>query len=266
MSSDHIAAIVLNAGGWAVGSHRLVWHPVAVIILLVPFSGCQTLHQLTPVDVQVRDAETNAPIEGAHVRIWYPSTHSVAMSGVTGQDGLVRIQSPPIEDSPLMFEAMARGYLPHQSGQPIERTSAAAILEMYAEPRPIVELVIPTGYRGTVKTTISVQNNIKAEPRARLFSYPVPSSGVVTIALPSIFPRGITPDIRTRYADGTPLPRDAKDYELGCRWLKADPESEYLFVIGTQWEADSIRRDMKKAATGRNTLGEDTVTGFGRFK
>ena len=43
-----------------------------------------------------------------------------------------------------------------------------------------------------------------------------------------------------------PLSRDAKDSELGCRWLKADPDSEYVFVIGTQYEADEFRRAIKK--------------------
>jgi hypothetical protein len=178
----------------------------------------------------------------------------------------VRIPSPPGEDSPLQFEAMAQGYLPKQAGQAVERTPTGVVLEMYAEPRPVLELVVPTGYRGIVKVTIRVEHDLKFEPRQRLFSFAVPASGVVAVVLPPIFTPGVTPSIRTRYADGTALPRDAKDSELGCRWLKADPESEYVFVIGTQWEADEIRRAMKKADSGKNSVGEESMTGFGRWR
>jgi hypothetical protein len=237
-----------------------------LLFVLIAFSGCQSLHQTTPVDVQVRDAETKAPIDGAQVRLWHSAIHSITTSGTTGPDGMARIPSPPVEDAPLQFEAMARGYLPRQAGQAIERTPMGVVLEMYAEPRPILELVVPTGFRGVVKATVRVQNDLKYEPHMRLFSYTVPTSGVIAVALPPVFTRGVTPDIRARYADGTPLLREAKDYEIGSRWLKADPESEYLFAIGTQWEADSIRRDMKKAESGRNPLGEESMTGFGRLR
>ena len=237
-----------------------------MLLFLVAFSGCQSLHPVAPVDVQVRDAETKAPIDGAQVRLWFSTAHSVSTSGTTGPDGTARIPSPPVEDAPLQFEAMARGYLPRQSGQAIERTPTGVVLEMYAEPRPMLELVVPTGFRGVVKATVRVQNDLKYEPHLRLFSCPGPSTGVVVVALPPVFLRGVTPDIRTRYADGTPLLREAKDFEIGCRWLKADPETEYVFAIGTQWEADTIRRDMKKAESGRNPLGEESISGFGRMR
>ena len=248
------------------GSHRLVWGFFKLLVIIVPFSGCQTLHPTAPVDVQVRDAETQAHIAGAQVRAWRTAVHSVTTAGTTGPDGQAQIPTPPGEGSLLQFEATAQGYLPKPAGQAIVRSPTGVILEMYAEPRPVLELVVPTGYRGIVKTTFRVQNDLKFEPRQRLFSFPVPASGVVAVVVPPIFTPGMTPNIRTRYADGTMLPRDAKDFELGCRWLKADPESEHIFVIGTQWEADEIRRAMKKADSGRNAVGEESVTGFGRLR
>jgi hypothetical protein len=115
-----------------------------------------------------------------------------------------------------------------------------------------------------VRATIRVQNDYVYQPHQRLFSYPVPASAVVEAVVPPIFGRGLTPDIRARYADGTPLPRDAKDFEIGCRWLKSDPDSEFVFVIGTQYEADEIRRTIKKAAGGNANLGQESITGYGR--
>jgi hypothetical protein len=249
-----------------VGSHRLVRAWYIAVPVLIAASGCHSLQTQPPVDVQVRDAETKAPIDGAQVRVWRSAIHSVVNSGTTGPDGMAHLPAPPIEDSPLFFEAMARGYLPRQSGQPVEQTPSGVILEMYAEPRPSLELVVPTGYRGVVKATVRVQSDLANKPAQRQFSFPVPPSGVVAVVLPPVFLKGITPDIRFRYADGTPLLRDAKDFEVGCRWLKADPESEFVFAIGTQWEADEIRRAMKKADSGRDQLGEQSITGYGRFK
>jgi hypothetical protein len=237
-----------------------------MLLFLIPFSGCQTLRPTAPIDVQVRDAETKAPIDGAQVRLSYSTVHSDTTSGTTGPDGTARIPTPPVQDAPLQFEAMASGYLSRQSGQTVERTPTGVVLEMYAEPRPILELIVPTGYRGVVKASIRVQNDLKYEPRLRLFSFMVPANGVVAVVVPPVFVRGITPDIRTRYADGTPLPREAKAFEIGCRWLKADPDSEYVFAIGTQWEADSIKREMKKSESGKNAFGEESMTGFGRLR
>jgi hypothetical protein len=107
---------------------------------------------------------------------------------------------------------------------------------------------------------------MKYELRQRFFSYPVPASGAVAVDLPPVFTRGVAPDIRVRYADGKPLPRDAKDYEIGCRWLRTERDGEFLFVIGTQWEADQIRRELKQSSTGRTPFGEESMTGFGRLR
>jgi hypothetical protein len=248
-----------------VGSHRLV-RGLLKTCLLVTASGCQTTHPPPPIDVQVRDAETKAAIGGAQVRVWHSGDHAVVSTGATGPDGLARVSAPPAIDTPLLYEATANGYLARQSERPTEQTPTGVILELFAGPRPTVELVVPDGYRGVVKATIRVQDDLPFKPGQRLFSYPVPASGVVAVVLPPLFGRGITPDIRARYANGTPLPRDAQAFEMGCHWLKADAEKEYVLAIGTQWEADEIRRAMKKAAGGTTTFGEESITGFGRFK
>lgn len=229
-------------------------------------AGCHTAPPAAPVEVQVLDAETKAPIDGAQVRMWHSAAHSVVASGTTGPDGMVRIPPPPAEDGPLVFEAMARDYLPRQAGQPLLETPHGVILEMISGPRPVVELVVPNGFRGLIKTRVIVQNDLPYPPHQRLFSFTVPPGGVVEAVVPPIFIRGITPDIRARYADGTPLARDARDAELGCRWLKADPDSDYIFSIGTKWEADEIRRALRKSETGRSPIGEESLAGFARYK
>jgi hypothetical protein len=194
--------------------------------------------------VQVRDAETKEVIPGAQVRIWHPAVHSTSTSGTTGTDGVAHVPQPPTDSTPLNYELAANGYLPRQTDQPVERTASGVVVELYHGPRPTVDLVVPTGYRGVVKATVLVKDGT-GKPGQRVFTESVPQSGVVQVAIPPIIGRGHTPDLRARYADGTPLPRDAKDYKVGCRWLKAD-EGEYVFVIGTTWECDAVRREMKK--------------------
>jgi hypothetical protein len=255
-------------GGWSVGNHRLVLGLLNPLLLLAAASGCQMLHpQAPPVDVRVRDAESKSPIAGAEVRVWHSGDHSVVTHGTTGADGLVQVPAPPAEDkTPLLYDATAQGYLIRQTERPSEITPTGVVLELYVGPRPTVELVVPDGYKGVLKLTIRVQDDLRYPPGQRLFTYGVPASGVAAITLPPIFNRDHTPDIRARYASGNPIPRDAKDYEIGCRWLKADPEKEYVMVIGTQWEADQTRRDMKKASGGRDQIGEESITGYGRFR
>jgi hypothetical protein len=246
-----------------VGNHRLVRALLNALLILVTASGCQMLHPQAPINVEVRDAETQAPIDGAHVRVWHNASHADVTSGTTGPDGMVHIPAPPVDDTPLVYELMAKGYMARQMDHPAKETQSSVILEMFAEPRPVLELIVPTGYRGVLRATVRVQNDYAYPPHQRLFSCTVPASAVVEAVVPPIFGRGLTPNISFRYADGTPLLRDAKPFEIGCRCLKSDPDSEYVFVIGTQYEADEIRRAIKKAGGGNTSIGQESMTGYG---
>jgi hypothetical protein len=224
------------------------------------------LHPQPPVLVEVRDAETREPIAGAQVRVWHAAIHSVTSSGTTGPDGLAQIPAPPADDTPLIYEFMAKGYMARQMDHPLKRVQGGVTLELFAEPRPTLELVVANGYRGVVRAKIRVQDDLTYPPHQRLFSYPVPASAFVEAVVPPLFARGSTPDLRVRYAEGTPLSRDAKPYEVGCRWLKSDPDSEYVFLIGTQWEADTFRRNVNSTGGEIHAIGQESLTGFGRGK
>jgi hypothetical protein len=195
--------------------------------------------------------------------VWHNSIRAAASLGTTGPNGTVVVPEPPADDTPLLYEVTAKGYLTRQTDVPAARTPAGVALEVYAEPRPVVELVLPTGYKGVVRGTYRVQADAPFALHQRQFTFAVPAAGVLDIVVPPIFSRGIMPDIRARYADGTPLARTAKDYDVGCRWLEADPDTGYLFVIGTQYEADQVRRDMKAKRGDRQTIGIPGVIDYG---
>ncbi len=110
---------------------------------------------------------------------------------------------------------------------------------MYAAPAPSVELVVPVGYRGLVHVETRIRDDLPFPPGQRCFRYDVPASGVIQVVGPALFRR--VPAIRATYADGTPLSSDAKDLDIGFRWVKSENDGE-LYLVGTSIECDAFRR------------------------
>ena len=139
---------------------------------------------------------------------------------------------------------------------------APLVVEMYAEPGPTIELVMPLGYRGLVKVEVQPRDDIPCPPGQRRFRYEVPSSGVVQAAGPSLLRRN--PDIVAAYADSVPLSTQPKDGEVGFLWVKAEGACEY-YVVGTPIERDSLRRSDPKDSTSQSSAGgQKTGRGRGR--
>ncbi len=215
---------------------------------LLFMASCQSFQRFRPVDVLVRDAETKQPIPGANVRIWYPLTDGVyrtpESTGRTGADGVVRLQAATSGCEGMMVAGTAQGYLSEELDVPvtlIQTQPASVVVELLAEPRPMVELVVPTEFRGLVK--IEVQADAPPVPGQRVYQYEVPESGVVRVQGPPVLQRLMVGDYRARLADGTPLPQKVGVVDLGLRWLKCEGVNQY-FVVGTQSEFDRVRRVM----------------------
>lgn len=245
---------------------RCLFFPV---LLLASAPGCQALHHYRPVAVEAVDAETQQPIPGADVRIWYPlappSQAPWYSTGTTGDDGIVRLRAAPFGYGGLAVEGNAKGYLLEQKNLSVEAVHAIApahafeavdqrpvsvVLAMYAEPRPAVELVVPTGYRGMVKADVQVQEGASCPPGQRCFSYAVPPSGDVEVIGPAMLKRVDPPSFRARYADGTPLGRPDKDYAaVGFWWMKSEGRCQF-FLVGTRSEYESMCRSYDKEGTG----------------
>ncbi len=93
------------------------------------------------------------------------------------------------------------------------------VVELFADPEPIVELVLPAGYRGLIKAEIQVRPDAPFTPGQRSFPVEVPPSGTVVVIGPPILEHAFGPDFRFRYADGVPLSRRAENSPLGYWWL-----------------------------------------------
>ena len=194
-------------------SRRLDCYLIYPILLLVTAPGCQAFHSYRPATVLVRDAETKKPIPGAEVRLSYPladpSTAPWQSVGSTTGDGTTQLRVAPYGEVGILLDATIPGYMSEQKTYPLEAVKAieplsffkspgqhpsSFVVEMYAEPFPSVELVLPNGYRGTVKVGVKIQDDAPCQPGQRLFSYQVPPSGILQINGPPLLRRVFSPD------------------------------------------------------------------------
>jgi hypothetical protein len=257
--------------------------PVLVWIVLLPMlsSGCLALNQYHPAEVLVRDAETKKPIPAAQVRISYPiSRYSFApheSTGTTDGEGIAHLEIASSDDSCILLSAATAGYMSKpkdisaESYRQIEPpfwfrwakpALAHFIVEMYAEPRFCIELVVPTGFRGLVKAEVQYQDESLSPIGQRCFTYTVQPTGAVQIVAPGVL-RRFPPVYRARYADGTPLSEDMDALKIGFRWLKRDGDTEY-FLVGTLTDYENFSRDLAGSHSGPEKRSSDSGKSRGR--
>jgi hypothetical protein len=249
-----------------------------VLVLIGP--GCEALHSYRPVGVLVRDIETKQPILGASVRIAYPLTRpSLApydSCGKTGEDGVARLRAAPYGEYGIQVGVTAPGYMPESPEftvaavrhiepahwfEATEHRPADFVVDLYAEPRFSVELIVPAGYRGLIRATVEVQAEVPCAPGQRCFRYEVPPSGVVLVAGPAVLGRVLPAAYRACFADGTPLGEAISAVQVGFRWLKAEGNTQY-FVVGTQSDYERFTRELlSRPVEGENSSREGGKTG-----
>jgi hypothetical protein len=256
---------------------------VFAALLLGLSAGCQTLPGYRPVVILARDADTKKPIPEAAVRLSYPlaqiSWPSWDSRGVTGNDGIVRLQAASQGDAPFLVELTAHGYLPEAKLVPaetvrtiepahlfeaVEGRPVSLVLEMVAaQPIPRIELVVANGYRGLVEVELRVQEEASCTPGQRSFSCVVPPTGAVQVSVPPLLQRFGFPDFSARYADGTPLKGTATDAEVGFWELKAEG-LKYTFLVGTQAERTIFRVPAHESPGEKPSSGGGKGRGRGR--
>jgi hypothetical protein len=169
----------------------------------------------------------------------------------TGEDGIARMHLRPTAEFAFSFDASAEGYLPAErfvstaiiQALPPSYFAASGsakptvVVEIFAGPRPTVELVVPNGYHGVLRAEVQTDENITYTPRQRLFRYDVPDSGVVQVVGPPVLLQGLSPVIQAHYANGTPLNREQQltNDQVGLRWVR-DEGNTQVFVVGTWLE------------------------------
>ena len=190
--------------------------------------------------------ETQAPIAGARVRIHPMDGHLPGPdNGTTGDDGIVRVMANAHDERAIGVEATANGYLMAETFIPAQTVKAIApsplltkdktrevafYVDLYAGPRPTVELVVPAGFRGIVKAEVAIAQDVPCPAGQRLFRFPVAADGSVRIAGPTLAERVDATDFHIRFADETPLSPKAHDTELGYWWLRHEENCNYFLV------------------------------------
>ncbi len=246
--------------------------------------GCQVVAPYRPLPVLVRDAETKKPIEGAVARAFYPLARGPLtppeLRRVTDEDGIADLRASPLENGCVRIEAVAPGYLPGEKLldadavraleplRPFEAADsrpASVTVDLYAEPRPAVELVVPTGYRGELRVEIDARDDAPVSPGQRVFRVSVSPKGTARVTGPAILRRVFPTDIRACYADGTPLSPLAKDAAQGFWWVRSEGKSQ-CFLVGRKDEFDALRRsyqppDGDGSGTGRGRPGRNGIAG-----
>ena len=230
--------------------------------------GCQAFHAYTPVSVVVRDAETKKAIPGADVRVSYPlsspQTAPWDSTGRTGADGIALVQAAPCDNGAIVVNVSADGYLFEEKNLPADvanaiqqaslielgdRKHVTLVVEMYAEPNPTVELVIPVGYHGVVKADVQIRDDEVCPAGQRCFRYEVSPSGEVQVTGPVLLRRVFAPDFHAKFSDGAPLSANPKDTELGF-WPLRNEGSVQFFWVGTQNEFNNLRRSHQTPGAG----------------
>jgi len=227
-------------------------------LLLAMMPGCQGFHQYRPVVVMARDAETQQPIPGAEVKISYPTTEPTFAPSdsysSTGESGIARLRAAPYGESGIAVSVTAKGYMFEDKYVPVsaveaiqpagwfetvEKRPANFVVDVYAEPRPFVELVLPVGFRGFVKADVKVNDELPLARGQRNFTFVTSSTGEAEVVGPSLLRRVSPADFRAKFADGTPLTRSSKDSEIALWWLRSDGHTQH-FLVGSKYEFDML--------------------------
>jgi hypothetical protein len=187
-----------------------------VLLLLLAIAmapGCQAFSAYRPIAIQIQDAETKQPIPGAVVHISYPLVHPSQApydsAGATASDGVVRLQAAPTGPAGVLIEVNGKGYLLEEKTLPIATVQAIkpaswfekvgqrpvdVAIEIYAEPRPVVELVLPASFRGMIKVEVQVQFDAASTLGQRLFRYAVSPAGTAQVIGPALVDRVVPLD------------------------------------------------------------------------
>lgn len=249
------------------------------LVLLPILSGCHSLRPVPVVPVVVLDAETKEPIAGATVRLWSPADNSpghVEPTGTTGPDGTARIKVAFPKDADVLIEVSAPNYLSDEmdrvlAGKVPGAPAGGGIVEMYAGPKPVIELVVPTGFRGDLKVEIKVQDDAPTKPGQRVFTYGVPMPTAANLAGNPVVVHVVGPPViegrlapcRGLYADRTPMPEEPKDTDVVLRWVRSEGLDQY-FVVGTKIDEESARRAAeKKFGSSSSSSGNKGSSGGG---
>jgi hypothetical protein len=227
------------------------------ILLTICSAGCgRTYH---PVNVAVYDAETDAPIAGAEVAVYYRGIYPFGFPksdpAATDDRGAATIRIAAGET--VEWCASAEGYMVDR-GEPGEDVR---VFRLYKLPRPQVTIVVPNGYRGPLKIDMRlVPGRVQGKIGKRDFVFRASPSGYVDFdATPLLLAtehfHSLESNFFAVHEDGSPVPDDYRlgRFGVGLRWV-ADgglPRRwRRLYVIGTYADGQALHAKIMREIDG----------------
>jgi hypothetical protein len=210
--------------------------------------GCKTTKPEPNIAVHIRDAETKAPINGALAKVTDirdPVSTRNKMA-TAGGDGIAQVHALS-EGGEGFLEVSASSYLTEtqeiHDGATTKGLQQNIEIELFAGPRPTIELVIPAGFKGLIKAEFNVSAEATGSPGLRTFRYQVGADGHAELAGPPVL-RCATPLSFVAIApDGTPLPKEMGITDTALRWVKTTDTTDY-FVYGSQADCNDARKNL----------------------
>jgi hypothetical protein len=198
-----------------------------------------------PVTFEVRDAESGAAIPNCKIEVTFPHYMELfaprSTSGPTGLTGSVKLTVAETKTRTLMISTSAEGYLFEQlsysGGEFFQYVgNAHFVMPLYKQPAPVIELVLPSGFRGALKVRMKRTDElVQGQPGQRSFTFMVPASGLLEIRATRQL-RHMLVRWAARYAEGTRIRSLAdsggpiSDHDIALRRIPSPGE---LFVVGT---------------------------------
>ena len=249
------------------GTTRISVRLLTLGALLAALPGCVSMPGNRPVAVLVRDAETKKPIANADVQFTYPLARAFyeppSVGAKTTADGTIRLASVPAEGKLINLETKAPGYLFEMKEvtpksietierahflESLDRRTPNFVVDLYAEPRPTIELVVPVGYKGIIKANVRVKDDAVVPVGQRNFTLIVDEAGECAMSGSALLSHVGSSDFVAKFTDGTPIKRNAKEPEVGFWWLKKEGDCEHFFV-GTEREFTALRHADRHTVT-----------------
>jgi hypothetical protein len=225
------------------------------------------------VTIDVRDAESGAPIPGAEVRTAYSQNEFAynrpdLQTSLTQADGSVTTTIAKFDHG---WFASAPGYIPTEPDQTeLEPQPEAAelsghvTLRLYRLPEPTVRVLVPAGYRGPLFIEIVNSEHGTTIPGTRQFTFRASEAGYVPVESNPL----ITLAIRLHYSnwfevvDGDGLTiRAQSPGNPSIHWI-ACIRSRELFVVGSQHDAELQRARVTRVVDEQRHVITDDLEAF----
>lgn len=254
-------------------------------VLVLALVGCQTFTASRPVTVLVRDAESKQPLPNADVRVSYALSRGLSdpprSFAKTHTDGKARLTATATDEGTIYLETKTTGYLADgidMSAAELQKIEPAhfledaskrptnLVVELYVEPRPAIEILVPTGYKGIVKVSLQIADDASLPKGQRAFSVPIDSTGAGSMTGSPLLRHIDSADFVAKYSDGATLARNAAMPAIGLWWVQKTGDTEE-FYVGTEREFDAFRKvEQKTSPDSPRSQGSGRRGGGGRAR